>query len=436
MMKYTLIAMSSALLFGLLTTMAFSRTPAPPDSPELLEKRRKDALKNFNQAVAVEANNAFAIQLYSQLAKENEGSNLFFSPFSMESALAMTYEGARGTTAEQMFKTLQFDAATGNQRNAPPIENAKIHDGFSQLTQRYNRDNKPYQLAIANSLWGEKTMPFREAFIKAMQDHYGAGVNSVSFRTQFEKVRKQINTWVEGRTNERIKDLLPDGSLDRLTRLVLVNAIYFKSDWASQFDVKNTGKRPFKLHDGTQIHHELMHQSGNKYPHTKQKDFAAIELPYKGDELSMLVLLPETHDGLPALEKRLSPQFISGVVSKLKSEKMAVMLPKFKLETKYKMKPTLKAMGMVDLFGRKADLTGLTDSSDGKALYVDQVYHNAFVEVNEEGSEAAAATAVVVRKRSAPRQSWFYASHPFIFAIRDRQTGTILFLGRVMNPAG
>lgn len=414
----------------------------------LTPEQQKQAMKAFNQAVAVQANNTFAVNLYTQLAQENEGDNLFFSPFSMESALAMTYEGARGKTAKQMFDSLQFNALIGQVRKHqaryvvkpnqfPPITNANVHGGFARLTDRFNDDGNPYQLAVANSLWGERTLPFRETFIKAMQQHYNAGIESVDFKTQFEQVRKRINAWVEGRTNERIKDLLPAGSLDGLTRLVLVNAIYFKSDWAAQFNVKNTGKRPFKLHDGTQIHHELMHQTGQKYPHTKQKGFAAIELPYKGDELSMIVILPDKHNGLPTLEKELSSAFMVKLMSQLKEEKISVMLPKFKLETKYQMKGTLKSMGMTDLFdSAKADLTGLTDSSEGKGLYVDQVFHNAFIEVNEEGSEAAAATAVVTKFRSAPRQSWFYASHPFIFAIRDRQTGTILFMGRVVNPAG
>ena len=383
----------------------------------------------------VDPNTAFALDLYRHLARDSAGENLFISPFSISTALAMTYEGARGRTAEEMAAALWPAEGAGGKaaRNWP---NDRIHAALGTLTRWLNRKGRPYQLAVANALWGERTFPFRQAFVRDLGRHYGAGLFGVDFIGAPEVSRKRINLWVADQTNRRIKDLLPQGVIKPDTRLVLTNAIYFKGDWARQFDEKHTRSQPFTLADGTKVETPLMFQREARFGFFGGSGFQALELPYKGEALSMVVLLPDKPDGLAALEKSLSRANLAAWLGKLRQQDVNVWLPKFKLETEFELKETLAAMGMKRAFvPGQADFTGLSDSPQARRLFISAVRHKAFVEVNEEGTEAAAATAVVIQLESVRIVPQFRADHPFCFLIRDRQTGSILFLGRMMSPA-
>jgi len=401
--------------------------------------------------LAIRANSDFAMDLYKQLAKENEGKNLFFSPYSISSALAMTAEGARGNTAAEMGKVLRFPAVArriGPDAQRIPWQTAMIHTGMGRLNRSFNAEKKAYELNVANALWGEKTFPFREGFVRALNEPYGAVLFPANFVSDWENERLRINKWVEDRTNKRIKDLLPAGSLDDLTRLVLTNAIYFKGDWQTQFDSKLTAKTDFTLADGTTQKASMMSPKGKiELPYAALKadgtrggrgdkdGFAVVEMPYKGKDLSMVALLPNRHDGLAELEGRLTNDNLAAWIGSLtKTKDLVLRFPRFRAEREYVLSDgMLQKLGMNDAFDRlKADFTGLSDSSEARRLYISLVIHKSFIQVNEQGSEAAAATAVVVHDASLGPM--FIANRPFIYLIRHRTTGSILFLGRMMVP--
>jgi serpin B len=326
------------------------------------------------------------------------------------------------------------------------------------LNERFNRKDKPYALNIANAMWCEQTFPLRQQYIDALNEPYGAAVKPATFKTNPEGERKRINEWVEQQTNNRIKELLAPGLVDSLTRLVLTNAIFFKGDWAVKFKEKQTRDMPFTLADGGKPKVKMMmHTATAKREGAKKGEapfryaafnakgapvkgfrdkvsFEVLELPYKGDELSMIVMLPQAN-GLAKLEKMLSADRVNQWIGNLKRQKVFVMLPRFKMETGYAMNKSLKAMGMPRAFRPLGEFTGLSDSPEAREIYITAVVHKAFVEVNEEGTEAAAATAVVFGGRSAgPRYPSFRADRPFVFMIRDNATGSVLFLGRLMDP--
>jgi len=366
-------------------------------------------------------NNAFAIDLYGELSKA-EG-NLFFSPFSISTALGMTYAGAKGQTADQMAKTLHFD-----------LPSDRLHAAMGGLVRQLNEagKQKSAKLIVANALWGHQDFQFLKEFLAVNNAHYGAGLRRVDF-TSPETARATINGWVADQTNKLIPELIPPGILNPLTRLVLTNAIYFKGTWLTQFDPKRTRELPFTLATGEKVQAPMMRQTA-RFGYAEAKDWQALELPYKGRELSMVVVLPRAHDGLPALEKIFTARFVTEEL-RPRGQKVVVMLPKFKLESSFGLKPTLTALGMRDAFTMRADFSGMTGRSD---LFISAVVHKAVVDVNEEGTEAAAATGVVMELKSVmPRPpKVFRADHPFLFLIRHRPSGSILFLGRVMNPKG
>ena len=486
----------------------------------------QDAKPAVNYAVA--ANDDFAFDMYKQLDKENAGKNMFFSPYSMSCALAMTAQGARGKTADEMGKVLRFPDAvrrTGDDALLTPWDVAMIHAGIAAMNERINSGAKPdqkeklaqiaelrkkldeankkandsakdqplagadpalaqkaqaiagelnkllsqvnqYELRVANSLWGERSYQFNPAYLDTINKYYktGGGAFPVDFRTDYEATRAKINTWVEDQTNQRIKDMLPKGVVDGGTRLVLVNAIYFKGEWQNIFHEADTKEGDFHSAGKAVARVSLMHagmgagyaafkgdgtlfdtpdedtsEQAKQYPDAK--GFQMLELPYKGNELSMVVLLPRSADGLADLGKMLTAKKVADWVAKLHGRETDVFLPKFRLETHYDdLKSTLEAMGMPRAFTDDAEFDGMTLSKESKdKLKISQVLHKAFVEVNEKGTEAAAATAVVMMEAGAPRPSTpfipiFRADKPFVFAIRDKGTGTILFLGRMTNP--
>jgi serine protease inhibitor len=384
------------------------------------------------QAEAVRDNNSFAIELYGQL--RNQRGNLFFSPESISTALAMTYAGARGDTAAEMAKTLHFTLPPG-----------QLHTAMGALLRDRNAAHDGYQLKEADALWAQQGYSLLPEFLKLNKDNYEAGLNQVDFKGATEASRQTINLWVEQRTENKIADLLQPGVLTPSTRLVLTNAIYFKGDWEKQFKKEDTKDEDFHVAGTQAIKTPLMHMTKG-FSYFDGGSFQALEIPYKNKELSMIILLPTAMEGLSAFEQSLRPASMEQMLEQLRpAGKVIVTMPKFKMEAKFELGDTLKAMGMKKAFdGKMADFTGMasrkTMQRDGD-LYnfcISDVIHKAYVDVSEEGTEAAAATAVVVRPGRTGRPSppiIFRADHPFMFVIRDNRSGSILFLGRVTNPS-
>ncbi|MFW6107551.1 MAG: serpin family protein [bacterium] len=371
----------------------------------------------------VDANNAFALDLYARLCAAQDG-DLFFSPFSISTALGMTYAGARGQTAAQMADTLGF---------AVPAE--RVHPAFRQLLDALAEGAKSgdYQLRVANALWGQEGYGFLDPFLELTRTHYGAGLRQVDFRADAEAARQVINRWVAERTEERIRELFPPGVLTSLTRLVLANAIYFKGQWARPFDPERTREEPFTLASGRKVAVPMMHQTA-RFAYAERPGLQVLGLPYEGGDLAMFVLLPAEPDGLAALERGLSGESLGETLGEARRREVVVALPKFRLTSRFGLAATLAAMGMERAFTDRADFSGINGRRD---LFLQAVVHKAFVEVNEEGTEAAAATGVAVGVTSvAPRpKPVFRADHPFLFLIRHRPTGAVLFLGRLARPA-
>jgi serpin B len=373
-----------------------------------------------DRAAVVKGNTQFALELYGKLRQQD--GNLFLSPYSISTALAMTYGGARGQTAEQMARTLHFD-----------LPGEKLHPAMGALIQEINgtgEKKRGYQLTTANALWGQKGYPFNADFLKLNKDSYGAGLNDVDFIGATEQARLTINAWVEKQTQEKIKDLLKQGMLTVDTRMVLTNAIYFKGDWVSQFKKDATRDESFFVTADKQVKAPLMHQKGH-FNYLEGAAFQALELPYLGKELSMVVLLPKKKDGLAALEKGLSVAGLGSTLRGLRPTEVVVTLPKFKVTAAFSLKKTLSEMGMAGAFTAGADFSGIASKG---SLRLADVIHKAFVDVNEEGTEAAAATAVKVEDKSKPVIPDFRADHPFLFLIRDTRSDSILFLGRLVEP--
>jgi serpin B len=368
--------------------------------------------------------NQFAMDLYAQLDREQPGRNLFFSPTSISVALTMTAAGARGQTQSEMAYVLHLDA-----------DLAQAHAHYHRLLEQWNAvgEKRAYQLRVANRLWGQKGYPIRPEYAALTRQQYGAEMLLVDF-AQAEAASREINRWVEQQTNDKIKDLIPPESLDALTRLVLTNAVYFKGDWVKPFDKRNTQEEDFSVSARERIKVPLMHQQ-TMMGYAEEETFQAIELPYAGWDLSMVVLLPKKVDGLPELEKTLKVDTLTSLVSKLHVRKVNTYLPKFTLETSFGLIPTLQAMGMKRAFTPEADFSGV---SSMEALYISAVLHKVYVDVNEEGTEAAAATGVVLVGGGASLPQpipVFRADHPFLFLIRDAKAGLILFMGRLTEPS-
>ena len=401
-----------------------------------LSARETDDLK----AVAT-GNVKFALKLYDQL--NNQKGNLFLSPYSISTALAMTHAGARGETETEMTKALQFP--TFPDKEGGPLGRERLHAAFSELKLGLREAQKQgnVELSIANALWPQKNYAFRPEYLNLIERDYDSVGRPLDYANA-EKARGIINRWVEEETKEKIKDLIPSGVLDSLTRMVLTNAIYFKGDWLTQFKEKSTREMPFKISPDKTVQTPMMYQKGN-FGYYQDADVQVLEMPYKGDNVSMFVLLPNQGGGQPFrrptnppakkktladLEKMLSPAKLSEWIGKVRRTKINTWFPKFKMTSEFSLSQQLQALGMKKAFG-DADFSGMNGT---KNLYISAVLHKAFVEVNEEGTEAAAATAVVISLKSARRYPSFRADHPFLFLIRDKATGSILFLGRYAKP--
>ncbi len=370
----------------------------------------------------VAGNTGFALDLYKQL--DSGDGNLFFSPYSISTCLAMVYAGARGETESQMARTFHFET---NQ--------AELHAAFGNLQKQLNaiQQKTNVELNVANGLWAEKEYPFLAAFLETATKSYGARLEQVDFRTAAEAARKEINDWVSARTKDKIKDLIPAGALNDLTRLVLVNAIYFKGKWQQPFEERFTASLPFFVTSKNTVRAKQMHQTSS-FRYAETDKLQLLEMPYKGRDVTMVVLLPKQSDGLRALEDSLDGKQLDAWIAQTKFREVHVFLPKFKMTQEFNLSHTLAAMGMADAFSRNADFSGM----DGrKFLYISVVVHKAFVEVDEQGTEAAAATGVAVVAlgiRQPEPAPTFRADHPFLFLLRDTHSGSILFLGRVTDP--
>ena len=374
-------------------------------------------------------NNRFAFDLYQQLANDpaHAGDNLFFSPYSISSALAITREGARGTTADEIESVLHL-----------PTNETLRRAGFAGLDASLNRRSGNYTLRTANALWAEETYPFLPDYTGIAERWYGANVTNLDFVNDPEGSRETINRWVEEQTEDKIRDLLPADSIDDLTRLVITNAIYFKGTWVKQFDPAETTEEAFRIAQDETVQVQMMHRTDEDaiYGYTETGTLQVLRMPYahgNGTELSMLVLLPK-EDNLTAAEEVLDVGTLTGIRDSLTDRRVRVVFPKFTLETEYSLPQALAAMGMPTAFTDAANFSGM-DGTD--MLFISDVVHKAFVDVNEEGTEAAAATAVIIAGGGAVGPETapiFRADHPFVFLIVEKDSGTILFMGRVVNP--
>ncbi|MGB3346084.1 MAG: serpin family protein [Candidatus Humimicrobiia bacterium] len=368
----------------------------------------------------INSNNQFAFDLYLKLkdVPEYNESNIFFSPYSISVALGMTYEGAKGETAEEIQSVFYF----------PEDKNIR-QSSFAKIYNQINKVDKKYKLHTANALWAQKDYKFLEEYINTIEKYYVGKVTNVDFINATEDARVIINKWVEEQTNNKIKDLIPAGVLNTLTRLVLTNAIYFKGLWIKQFDKEETRKEDFKVSSEKTVKVDMMSITGEEFNYFETEEIQILELLYEGEDLSMLIILPKEND-LNSLEDSFSLEKLYELRNNLGEQKVDVYIPKFKFETKYFMVKTLEEMGMPTAFSMDADFSGMDGTTD---LFIANVIHQAFVDVNEEGTEAAAATGVVMELKAA-MPTVFCADHPFIFMIQERETGNILFLGRVIDP--
>jgi serpin B len=379
-----------------------------------------------NVAAWAEGNTAFAVDLYHVLSTKT--GNLFFSPYSISVALAMTSAGAAGDTASQMANALRF--------GLPP---AQLHPAFNAYEQdletraQASSEGTPFELSIANSLWGQEGFEFTPAFLNLLAENYGAGMRLVDFVQDTEGARLAINAWVSDETRGRIEDLIPQGVLDGMTRLVLANAIYFKAGWLYGFNKDLTAPEPFHRLDGTTLEIPMMHQS-ESFAYLRGTNYQALQLPYQTGDLSMLIVLPDEAQ-FDDVESALSPGLLQEIAAGISPASADVSLPKFSYDSSFELNAALQALGMADAFDpARADFSGMDGARD---LYIGDVLHKAFVAVDEDGTEAAAATAVIMKLTSAmPGEPvLFKADRPFLYLVLDTQTGSVLFLGRVVDPS-
>jgi len=400
-----------------------------PVAGEILRSEKQRAtspeVSETDLTTLVSGNSAFAFDLYQAL-REEEG-NLFYSPYSISLALAMTYAGASGETAQQMADTLHF-----------ALSPDALHPAFNSLDIELGQrgegaegaDGEGFRLNIVNAIWGQKDYQFLTTFLDVLAENYGAGLRLLDFINTPEESRITINNWVSDQTEGRIEDLIPQGVIDALTRLVLTNAIYFNAAWQYPFDEDITEDGTFYLLNGGEVIVPMMSQT-ESLSYAEGDGYQAVELLYDGGELSMIILLPQAGQ-FEAFEGSLDAQQVDGIIAGLEAGEVALTMPKFEFESDFGLKETLAAMGMPVAFSEDADFSGMTGNRD---LFIADVIHKAFVSVDEAGTEAAAATAVVMTLTAAPEiPVEVTVERPFIFLIRDIETGTILFVGRIVDP--
>lgn len=394
--------------------------PYPPNKPP---KADETGFTKEGISMVSNANNEFALDLYKNLSKDGN-ENLFFSPYSIFSAMAMVYEGSKGKTEEEMRDVFYF----------PHKE--KLRTNFAKIYNLINRGGREIELRTGNALWLEKTYPVLDSYKEVIERFYGGKVENLDFINETEKSRKIINKFIEDQTNKRIKNLIPEGVLDKLTRLVITNAIYFKGEWKYKFKKSDTKERDFYITPEEKVKVPMMYMKPEKanFNYAETEKAKILELSYRNERISMLIILPKWEENytLKDVERELNYKNLKKWEESMKKTKIsAIYLPKFRIETKYFLKKNLQEMGIKDVFSINGDMSGISGKRD---LFVSNVIHKAFVEVNEEGTEAAAATAVVIRLTAIPDEIVFKANHPFIFIIKDKETGCILFMGKLVKP--
>ena len=395
-------------------SVLLSGTTAKEDIPVLDDSGATATLVE----ATVEGYNGFAFDLYGRYSAGD--GNILFSPYSISTALSMTYEGARGETADEMEAVFGF--LEGPSMRLPSV--ARIYNTL-------NDADREYTLHTVNALWVQQGYPVVEDYVDAIVGYYGGDVNALAFVAEPDESRVTINEWVEERTNDRIKDLFPSGSIDADVRLVLTNAIYFKGDWLYEFDEEATGEEKFHVSPTTTVTVDMMSLRDETFKYAETDDLQVLELPYTGEDVSMLILLPK-EGRMGDVESQLSADSLGEWLGMMEGAAVNVYLPRFTFETKYFMMEDLAEMGMPTAFTDAADFSGMNAEDQ---LFIDKVIHQAFIEVNEKGTEATAATGVSVALTAAIQEEVFRADHPFVFLIRDMETGVILFMGRVADPS-
>ncbi|KAG9479339.1 hypothetical protein GDO78_012810 [Eleutherodactylus coqui] len=386
--------------------------------------------------------NTFAVNIYKKLI-EHSDNNIFFSPWSVASALTMVFPGTNGNTEFQMANVLNFRQPSRKQgrrsQTSDAIQIQNVPQVYEELSCSINQASKSSTMKTANRIFSEKSFQIVKQYSQLIKKHFQSEIQAVDFIQDAEKNRKSINKWVEGQTDGKIKDILAPGSVDALTKLVLVNAVYFKGNWEKKFPEENTEQKPFKLSKTKSKPVPMMFQK-NKFNifYIEELETKVLELPYVNEELSMMILLPDEikdcSTGLEQLEKELSYEKLKAWTSAdvMGKTEVEVDFPRIRLEEQYDLKTYLTEMGLADLFDAdKADLTGISKKGN---LFVSKIFHKAFVEINEEGTEAAAATAGIVTARIRPIVERFHADHPFLFFIKHNETDIILFLGKFCKP--
>ena len=424
MSKKNLILGALLVVLVVVGVFIFNNDKTKINDPIVIDDTKDDtviASEDINNIV--NANNKFALEFHSILSNENPRENIFFSPYSISTAMAMVYEGARGDTANEIRSVFNFQKDDAIRRLAMQV-----------ISSRLNREDTKHKLQTANALWMQKDYQFLDEFKDVVSKYYGGKAVSVDFVGATEESRKKINSWVEQETNNKIKNLFPEGTLNALTRLVLTNAIYFKGDWANQFEKDNTKEEYLSVGGNKKVKVPMMSKRGSEvlFKYAETEKLQILEIPYEGEEISMLVLLPKYNNDIKDLEKSLTTESLSRWKSILKKQQVDIYLPKFSFNNRYLLNDKLKAMGMPSAFThRTADFSGIDGTQN---LFIQAVIHQSFVEVNEEGTEAAAATGVSIGVTSVAMPVVFRADRPFLFLIQETRTGKILFMGKISNP--
>jgi serpin B len=381
----------------------------------------KSSMNLSTSSHLVADNNAFAFDLYKKINPDN--TNCFYSPFSISAAMAMTYAGAKESTSTQMATVMRF-----------PDNKAPFYSEYKDYLEKlklYNNENTI--MGIANSIWAQQDYKFKKEFFAIIKDYFLSEINNLDFKKDPEGSRKQINQWVENKTNQKIKYLIQQGMIDDLTRLVLVNAIYFKAAWSMPFDKNNTKKMNFNISSNNPVSVDYM-VAENMYKFYDDTELSAIEIPYSNNNLSMLIVMPKAYEGLGVLKNNIGIGFYNKINSQTVNQTVKLMMPKFTINSEYELSKIFKDMGMTEAFSDRADFSDMTVSP--KELKISKVVHKTFIATDEAGTEAAASTAVIMRIKSAPVQvKEFKIDRPFLFVIKDNANGSILFMGNIYNPA-
>jgi serpin B len=419
------------LLVSVVSLLAILGCSQPVSGAEIKSNKPRQtapaATQNTKETLA-ENNSVFALALYQRVNKT--AGNLFYSPYSISEALAMTYGGAKEATATQMASVLRFSLSP---QNLHPAFNSIDLDLASRGQGAQGADGKGFKLNVVNAIWGQKGFKFTTEYLDLLAQNYGAGMRIVDYKNASEEARKTINQWVSDQTAAKIQDLLPQGSVTSLTRLVLTNAIYFNAAWATQFEKSQTQNAQFTMLNGTTVTVPMMRQNAKFYKYVEGSNFKALELPYDGRQLSMYILLPQAAQ-FNSFDTALNSVQINSIIGSMQSAAVNLTMPKFKIESELGLKKTLQELGIKNAFDPNlADFSGMDGQKD---LYITDVLHKSYVTVDEVGTEAAAATGIIVGTTSMPTDiKEFNMNSPFIFIIRDNPTGSILFLGKVVDPS-